>query len=105
MEKANNVHVYCSDFGWADLGTWGSLYEHKKLDKNKNAISGKKVLSYDLENCIVSANDEKLVVVQGLKDYIIVDTDDVLMICKKENEQDIKQYVNDIKLKLGDKYI
>lgn len=105
MEKADNVFVYCSDFGWADLGTWGSLHENIEKDENKNSILGENVLSYDIENCIVNMPKEKLVVLQGLKDFIVVESNDILLICKKEDEQEIKQYVNDVKLKLGDKYL
>ncbi|MFC2151528.1 mannose-1-phosphate guanylyltransferase [Bacteroidota bacterium] len=105
MEKADNVYVYGSNFGWADLGTWGSLHENITKDKNKNSIIGSNVFSYELKNCIVNVPKEKLVVLQGLEDYIIVESDDILLVCKKEDEQEIKQYVNDIKLKLGEKYL
>ncbi len=105
MEKADNVYVYCSDFGWADLGTWGSLHENSSKDDNKNAILGNNVFSYELENCIVNMPKDKLVVLQGLKDLIIVESDNILLVCKKEDEQEIKQYVNDVKLKLGEKYL
>ncbi len=105
MEKADNVYVYCSDFGWADLGTWGSLHENISKDENKNSIIGDKVFAYGLKNCIVNMPEDKLVVLQGLEDYIIVDSDGILLVCRKEDEQEIKQYVNDVKLKLGDKYL
>ncbi len=105
MEKADNVYVYCSDFGWADLGTWGSLHENSSKDDNKNAILGGNVFSYELENCIVNMPKDKLVILQGLKDLIIVESDNILLVCKKEDAQEIKQYVNDVKLKLGEKYL
>ncbi len=105
MEKAENVYVYCSDFGWADLGTWGSLHENISKDEDKNSILGENVFAYDIKNCIVNMPKDKLVVLQGLKDYIVVESDGILLICKKEDEQEIKQYVNDVKLKLGDKYL
>lgn len=105
MEKADNVYVYCSDFGWADLGTWGSLYENSTKDKNKNAVLGNNVFTYDVKDSIINMPKDKLVVLQGLEGYIVVESDGVLLICKKEDEQDIKQYVNDIKLKLGDKFL
>ncbi|HSH50546.1 MAG TPA: mannose-1-phosphate guanylyltransferase [Bacteroidales bacterium] len=105
MENAENVFVYCSDFGWADLGTWGSLHENLDKDTNNNSINGNNVFAYNLNNCIVKMPTEKLVVLQGLKDYIIVESENTLLICKKEDEQEIKQYVNDIKLKLGEKYL
>lgn len=105
MEKADNVFVYASDFGWADLGTWGSLYENSSKDKNKNAIIGDLVFTYNVNNSVVNVPKDKLVVLQGLQDYIVVESEGVLLVCKKEDEQEIKQYVNDIKLKLGDKYL
>lgn len=105
MEKADNVYVYCSDFGWADLGTWGSLHENLEKDKDHNSIRGDNVFAYNINNCIVKMPKEKLVVLQGLQDYIVVESDNILLVCKKEDEQEIKQYVNDIKLKLGDKYL
>lgn len=105
MEKAENVFVYGTDVGWADLGTWGSLYENSSKDDDENAILGDLVFTYNVKNSIVNVPKEKLVVLQGLKDYIVVESDGVLLVCKKEDEQEIKQYVNDIKLKLGNKYL
>lgn len=105
MEKADNVYVYGSDFGWADLGTWGSLHENSSKDEDRNSILGNNVFHYNLENCIVNMPKDKLVVLQGLKDLIVVESDQILLICKKEDEQEIKQYVNDVKLKLGEKYL
>ena len=105
MEKAENVYVYCSDFGWADLGTWGSLHENSEKDEKNNAIIGNNVFTYHVENCIINMPADKLVVLQGLKEYIVVESENILLVCKKEDEQDIKQYVNDIKMKLGEKYL
>ena len=105
MEKAENVFVYCSNFGWADLGTWGSLYENRKKDHNNNSIIGQNVFTYNTKDCIVDIPKDKLVVLQGLENYIVVESDNILLICKKENEQDIKHYVNEIKLKSGDKFL
>ncbi len=105
MEKADNVYVYCSDFEWADLGTWGALHEQLNTDINNNAIIGKNVFSYDLNNCIVNTPEDKLVVLQGLDDYIIVDSGNILLVCKREDEQNIKKFVHDIKLKNGAKYL
>lgn len=105
MEKASNVYVRASIIGWSDLGTFGSLYTHIAKDNNGNAIINKNAMTYNSEKCIVSAPKEKLIVVEGLNDYIVVDTHDVLMICKKENEQQIRQFVNDVKMNKGDKFI
>lgn len=102
MEKSSEVYVIPSDFGWSDLGTWGSLYEHKELDKSSNALIGKKILTYDSEHNIVRMPKEKIAVIEGLKDYIVVDTEEALLICKMENEQLIKTFVGDVKLSFGD---
>ena len=99
MEKDKNVSVVLSDFGWSDLGTWGSLYGHVNHDEQGNAIVGKKVQMYDSKNCMVSVPTEKLVVLQGLKDYIVVESNDVLLVCKKQEEQRIKQFLSDVKAK------
>ncbi|MCK4661982.1 MAG: mannose-1-phosphate guanylyltransferase [Bacteroidales bacterium] len=105
MEKADNVFVLCSDFGWSDLGTWGSLYEHSKLNKDKNAIRGNNVITYDTSNCIINVSDDKLVVLQGLDDYIFVESEGIILVCNKKDEQQIRQFVNDIKIKKGGEYI
>ena len=105
MEKAENVHVLCADFGWSDLGTWGSLYDMSNKDKNANTIQGKNVFLYDSTNCIINLPNDKLAVIQGLDDYIIVDSDNILLICKKEDEQKIKNFVNDVRLEKGENYI
>ncbi|MFH1297870.1 MAG: mannose-1-phosphate guanylyltransferase [Bacteroidota bacterium] len=105
MEKAPNVFVLAADFGWSDLGTWGSLYENRNQDKNGNAIVGKNVMMYDSTNCIVNMPCEKLVVLEGLNDYIVVESENVLLICKKADEQQIRQFVNDVRLEKGEKFV
>ena len=105
MEKAANVYVRSSIIGWSDLGTYGSLYTHIHKDEQQNAVINKNALMYNSEKCIISAPKQKLLVIEGLNDYIIVDTKDVLLICKKENEQQIRQFVNDVKMTKGDKFI
>lgn len=105
MEKAKNVHVYAAEFGWSDLGTWGALYELRNKDQNKNAVVGNKVKMYNTSNCVINMPNNKVAVIQGLEDYIIVDTDEILLICKKEEEQQIKQYVTDVKIDFGDRYV
>jgi len=105
MEKADNVYVRSSIIGWSDLGTWGSLYEHIKQDDHQNAIVGKNVMTYDSKNCIVNVPKDKLVILQGLDDYIVVESDGILLICKKEDEQQIRTFVNDVKVTKGDKFV
>ena len=104
MEKAENVFVFISDFGWSDLGTWGSLYEARHKDENKNAIIGSNVMTYDTSNCIVNVPEGKIVVLQGLDNYIISEWDNALLICQKHQEQQIRKFVNDIKLFKGEEY-
>lgn len=105
MEKADNVYVIPASFGWSDLGTWNSAYDNLEKDYLGNAVAGKKVLVIDATNTMVSAPDQKLVVIQGMDDFIVVDTPDVLLICKKDKEQEIKQYVSEVKRNFGDDYL
>jgi mannose-1-phosphate guanylyltransferase len=106
MEKAENVYVIPSAFGWSDLGTWASAFENLERDYLDNAVNGGEVVVIDATHNMVHATDnQKLVVLQGLDDFIVVDTDDVLLICKKEKEQEIKNYVAEIKRHKGDKYL
>lgn len=105
MEKADNVYVFPADFGWSDLGTWASLYEEKEKDYLQNAVNGKNVVVYNASNNMISVPDDKLVVLNGLEDFIVVDTNDVLLICKKQDEQSIKEITHDIKMKKGNQYL
>lgn len=105
MEKAQNVKVYAAEFGWSDLGTWGSLYELRKKDDNRNVITGNHVKTYDTNKCIINVPKNKVVVVQGLEDYIVVENNDVLLICPKSEEQQIRQYVTDVQVDFGNKYV
>jgi len=105
MEKADNVYVLCSDFGWSDLGTWGSLYENSVKDSRGNVITGKNVAFYGSNNCIVNMPNEKLVVLQGLDGYIIVESEGTLLVCRKEDEQQIRQFVNDVRMNKGENYV
>lgn len=105
MEKATNVCVQAADFGWSDLGTWGSLYDLSEKDNDANSQLTSKALLYDSSENIVMTPKDKLVVLQGLNGYIVAECDNVLLVCKKEEEQRIKQFVTDAKLKYGDEYI
>lgn len=105
MEKADNVYVIPSSFGWSDLGTWNSAYDNFEKDYLGNAVSGENVIVIDSTKCMVAAPNEKLLVLQGLDDFIIIDTKDVLLICQKEKEQSIKEYVAEVKRNKGDKYL
>ncbi len=105
MEKAENVYVLSSDFGWSDLGTWGSLYDTRKKDEHGNTVVGQNVLMYNSHNCIVNMPKEKLVVLQGLEDYIVVEDEGTLLVCRKGDEQHIRQFVNDVMIEKGEKYV
>jgi mannose-1-phosphate guanylyltransferase len=105
MENADNVYTLCCDFGWSDLGTWGSLYENRQKNEQGNAVIGKNVIMYDSYNCIVNMPNDKLVVLQGLEDYIVVESGHVLLVCKKQDEQQIRQFVNDVKIEKGEHFV
>lgn len=105
MEKAPNVYVIPASFYWSDLGTWNSAYANMEKDYYQNAVVGNDVMVFDTQNCMVHVPDNKLVLLQGLEDYIVVDTDNVLMICKKEKEQEIKNYVAEVKRNKDEKYL
>jgi mannose-1-phosphate guanylyltransferase len=92
MEKSDEVFVYPANFGWSDLGTWGSLYTHLDQDENRNATVGQNINLVDCKNCIVHTPSERKVVIQGLDNYIIAESDNTLLICKKEDEQLIKDW-------------
>ncbi len=106
MEKADNVYVLPSEFGWSDLGTWASIYQLAEKDYVGNAvIPSEKVIMYDSSNCMVNVPADKLVVLQGLHDFIVVEANNTLLICPREQEQNVKQVVADVKQKFGTKYI
>ncbi len=105
MEKADNVYVLPSSFGWSDLGTWNSAWENMEKDYFGNAVAGRNVMIIDATKNVVHAPDNKLLLLQGLDDFIVVDTPDVLLICKKEKEQEIKDYVAEVKRNKGDKFL
>ena len=92
MEKSDDVFVYPASFGWSDIGTWGSLYTHIKPDEKNNAVIGENIRMVDSEDCIVRSFGRKKVIVQGLDNYIVVDDNDCLLICKMQDEQQIKEW-------------
>ena len=92
MEKSDEIYCFPASFGWSDLGTWGALQENSKRDKNGNALIGNQIEMVNSRNCIVHTMGEKRVVVQGLDGYIVAEKNDVLLIFKIEDEQQIKLY-------------
>lgn len=104
MEKAKNVYVMPSAFGWSDLGTWGALEELLEKDTNGNAVINKNAILPNGLNNLVGVPKGKVAVIAGLDGYIVVDSEKSLLICKKEDEQTIKSYVNEIRITFGEKY-
>ena len=105
MEKADNVYVETVHFGWNDLGTWSALYDMSPKNSEANVTQNCSVLAYNSRGNIFAVRGDKLIVVDGLEDYIIADADGVLLICPKAREQRIKQMVNDTKVKFGEKHL
>lgn len=105
MEKAENVHTIPSEFGWSDLGTWGSLHAESSKDKNNNTVNASRAMLVDTSDCLVRLPKNKLAVIKDLKDYIIVDEGDVLLIYPKSKEQEIKKITGEIKADKGEAYL
>jgi len=99
MEKADNVDVVLATFDWSDLGTWKSLNEHLEKDTFNNSIIGGKVYTFNVKNCLVNVPEDKVVLIDGLSDHIIVESDNVLMILKTSHEQELKNYLKAIEEK------
>ncbi|HPD66286.1 MAG TPA: mannose-1-phosphate guanylyltransferase [Bacteroidia bacterium] len=105
MEKASNVYVLPGNFGWSDIGTWNSLFEYVKKDGNNNHVKGKYVFTRNASNCIIKISDDKLLAVNNVSDLIIVESDNIILVADRNQEQDIRNLVNEIKSKYRDKFI
>ncbi len=105
LEKAENVYVIPVAFGWNDLGTWNSAWENTEKDNALNAVGGNNTMVIDAQGCIVHSTDKKLVLVGGVSDLIIVNTPDALLVCNKEHEQQIKEYLTIVKETKGELYL
>lgn len=105
LEKADNVWVIPSSFGWSDLGTWTSLYENFEKNEEGNAVHGKWIQSYNTSNTIIKTNQEKAIIVDGLHDYIVVDTEKALLVCPRDKDQIIKEYVANLKEFTGEDFM
>lgn len=103
MEKSNEVYVILGDFGWSDLGSWGGLHEIRIKDENNNVVEAN-ALIYDSKSCFVKASPDKLLVVQGLENYLISDSDNVLLICQLDAEKKFKEFVSDARNK-GENFV
>ena len=104
MEKSSNVFVLPATFDWNDLGTWGSLYDKLDKDSEQNAVISAKILSENSTGNLIRTKQGKIVVVEGLTDYIVVENDQVLLIFPKSKEQDIKSILQRVKDKFGEHY-
>lgn len=102
MEHAKNIDVILADFDWSDLGTWGSLNTHLKKDANNNAVIGENAHLFNSSNCLVNIPQNKLVLLDGLEDYIVVESENMLMVLKAENEQELKNYLASVQKKSPD---
>ncbi|MFT4205437.1 MAG: mannose-1-phosphate guanylyltransferase [Chitinophagaceae bacterium] len=105
MEKSDNVYIIPGEFGWSDLGTWNNVYEHQEKDYLGSTLSGDRILNIDATKSIINVPDHKLVIVQGLEDHIVIDTDDVLLICKRDKEKEVKEYMAEVRKKYGEKFM
>ncbi len=104
LERAKNVYVLCADFGWSDLGTWSSLYDLSEKDANQNMTLTGNSMFYESKNNIVTLAPDKLAVISDLDGYIVVEANNVLLVCKRDNEQAIRQFVNDAQVNHGGKF-
>ncbi len=105
MEKADNVYVIPSDFGWSDIGSWSALYGVSTKDEDGNSVVGRNVMLYDCKDCMIRVPEERLMVVQGLEDYMVVENDGVVMMCRRGEEQRIKQFTTDVEIEKGSEFI
>lgn len=105
LEKAPNVYVLCAEFGWTDLGTWGSLYEMSEKDNNGNVSLKCNTLIYNSNDNIIALPQGRLAVIDGLSGYLVAESENVLLICKKDDEAKIRQFVNDAMVSYDDEYI
>ena len=105
MERADNVYLQIGKFGWADLGTWDSLYSTFPKDSNGNAIVKSRTITYNSRDNVVVLPKDKLAVIQDVDDLLIADVGNVLLICKKGKEGDIRKFLNDARMKYGDEFV
>ncbi len=105
LEKAKNVYVIPASFGWSDLGTWNSAWKNFEKDNSQNAVAGINSMLIESNNCIVHSCDSKLLLIGGVNDLIVVNTPDAILICKKENEQHIKEYLEKVRETKGELYL
>ncbi len=104
LEHAKSVYVVLGDFGWSDLGSWGALHDLSEKDIYNNVVQANALL-YDTKNTLVRAPNDKLIVIQGLQDYLVAECDNVLLICKRNNEEKFRDFVADVKENKGKEFL
>lgn len=102
LEHSENVYVAPCDFGWADVGTWKNFYDLRQKDIDRNVVVNAKNILYDCKDNLLYTSSDKVVALQGLEGYVVVENDKVLMICKKDDPALVRRIMNDVKLKFGD---
>ncbi len=105
LENNDVTDVMLAHFGWSDIGTWHAIYQKMPKDDDGNAVLAQNALLYECKECLVKAENGKLIVVQGLNDYLVVDDANTLVICRKDDEKAIRKFVNDIKVSMGDEFV
>lgn len=105
LEKSDNVDVMLCHFGWADLGSWAAIHEVLPKKRGDNVVIDSKSLLYDCKDCIIKLPSGHVAVVQGLEDYVVVEDGNVLVVCKKDNQKNIRKFVNDARLNLGEEFV
>ncbi len=104
MENAKNVYVALGAFGWSDIGSWNSLYEYSDKNSDGNVIDGNAMV-YDSKNCIIKTSKEKLIIVEGLEDFLVAEYGNAMIICKKDHESRFREFIKDVKKKKGEEYL
>ena len=106
LEQSRNVYVMKCDFGWADLGTWHAIYEAMSKVEGDNVVIDSEVLLEDCSNNVIKLPKGKVGVINGLDGYIVADQDNVLLICKKEDDSSlVRKYVSEVRIKYGDEFV
>ena len=106
LEKSDNVHVMKCDFGWADIGTWHSIYESIRKSEDDNVIIDSDVILDNSKGNVIKLPKGRFAVINGLEGYIVAEKDNVLLICKKEDSSAlVRKYVNEVQMKKGDEYV
>ena len=104
MESAHHVFVVSADFIWSDLGSWNALHDHSEKD-NQDNVNQANALLYDTKNTLIKGPKDKLIIVQGLQNYLVTECDNVLLICRRDNEQKFRDFVADVKENKGKEFL